>query len=213
MKPSPVLHSALLLLAASSAANAAVVWTQGLDGVFESQAGVPDAYVGVGSDSTGGDESETISNWLLTPPLDLAGSPTLSFWTRTVDTPAFPDRLEVRVSTNGDSANVGTGAESVGDFGAVLLSVNPALEVSGYPNGWTRYEAVLPAFAPLTTGRNAYRYFVTDAGRIAANGDYIGVDTVRVAETVAVPESPALPLLAFALPLLALRRNRSLMPV
>ena len=39
---------------------------------------------------------------------------TLSFWTRTVDTPAFPDRLQVRMSTNGASTNVGTTATERG---------------------------------------------------------------------------------------------------
>ena len=43
-----------------------------------------------------------------------------------------PDRLELRVSTNG-SCNPGTTATDVGDFQALVTSVNPTLERGGYP--------------------------------------------------------------------------------
>ena len=49
----------------------------------------------------------------------------MSFYTRTVDAPTFPDRLQVRMSTNGASSNVGTTATDVGDFTALLLDINP----------------------------------------------------------------------------------------
>ena len=49
----------------------------------------------------------------------------MTFYTRTVDAPAFPDRLQVRMSTNGASSNVGTTATDVGDFTALLLDINP----------------------------------------------------------------------------------------
>ena len=58
----------------------------------------------------------TISNWLLTPPLTLQNGATLTFYTRTVDVPQFPDRLQVRMSTNGTSTNVGTGPFECGRF-------------------------------------------------------------------------------------------------
>src|SRR2546428_3306592 len=48
-----------------------------------------------------------------------------SFYTRTVDMPSFPDRLQVRMSTNGASSNVGTTATDVGDFTTLLLDINP----------------------------------------------------------------------------------------
>lgn len=163
------------------------LWGQGSDNVFESQAGVPDAFLGVGIGSTAGETGETLSNWILTPTLPLDGSPTLSLWTRTVSVPAFADRLEVWCSNTGAGTNVGIGAADVGDFTGVLLTINPALSLSGYPAGWTQYETVLPALAPGTTGRIAFRYFVTNSGLLSDNGDYIGVDTVRVRETVAAP--------------------------
>ena len=191
----------------SSTAPSGETWSQGLDGVFESESGVPDSYVGVGSASTTGDTGETISNWLFTPTLAVDGAPTLSFFSRTVDFPASPDRLEVRLSTSGNSADVGVGAGDVGDFAATLLTINPNLTTADYPNAWMRYDVVLPAFPVGTTGRIAFRYFVTDAGSLDANGDYIGVDTVRVAETVTVPENGAAGLLALAAPLLLLAQR------
>jgi uncharacterized repeat protein (TIGR01451 family) len=42
----------------------------------------------------------TISNWLLTPVLNLNDGDTVSFWTGSTAS-TFPDRLEVRMSTNG----------------------------------------------------------------------------------------------------------------
>ena len=40
----------------------------------------------------------------------------------------FADRLELRLSTNGASTNVGTTTTSVGDFTTLLLTVNPLLD-------------------------------------------------------------------------------------
>ena len=57
----------------------------------------------------------------------------LTFWTRTVDAPTFPDRLQVRMSTNGASTNVGTTATDVGDFTTLLLDINPTYTTSWVP--------------------------------------------------------------------------------
>ena len=91
--------------------------------VFPAQSGAATSYIGANFNNTTG--TNTISNWLLTPPLPLLNGRTMTFYTRTVDVPAFPDRLQVRMSTNGASSNVGTTATDVGDFTALLLDINP----------------------------------------------------------------------------------------
>ena len=125
-------------------------------------------------------DNGTISNWLISPELDFAATGRITFWTRTVDTPAFPDRLQVRLSTGGASTNVGTAATDVGDFTTLLLDINPTYTVVDYPVIWTQYtisSADLPASG---TGRIAFRYFVEDAGALGTNSDYIGIDTFEV---------------------------------
>jgi uncharacterized delta-60 repeat protein len=120
----------------------------------------------------------TISNWLLTPPVTLQNGAFLNFVTRTVDVPQFPDRLQVRMSTNGTSTNVGTTASDVGDFTVLMLDINPTLTTTGYPNVWSYYTVMVSGLASPTTGRLAFRYFVPDGGPHGPNGDYIGVDQV-----------------------------------
>ena len=86
----------------------------------------------------------------------------MTFYTRTVDVPQFPDRLQVRMSTNGTSTNVGTTAFDVGDFTVLMLDINPGLTTAGYPNVWTQFTVTVSGVASPTTGRLAFRYFVPD---------------------------------------------------
>jgi cell division septation protein DedD len=121
----------------------------------------------------------TISNWLLTPVLGLQDGAQLFFWTRTVDVPFAPDRLQVRMSTNGASTNVGNTATSVGDFTKLWLDINPTYTLNGYPNVWTQFTVSLSGIpGGATLGRLAFRYFVENAGPNGVNSDYIGIDTM-----------------------------------
>ena len=129
--------------------------------------------------STTARDLATISDWLLTPPLTLQNGGQLTFWTRTVNAPAFPDRLQVRMSLNGTSTNVGTTETSVGDFTTLLLDINPTYTRAGYPNVWTQFTVNLSGIGSPTTGRLAFRYFVENGGPRGANSDYIGIDTVQ----------------------------------
>lgn len=170
-----------------SQALGAGTWFQGNSMVFAAHMGAANAYVGVNFDSAAdGAGADTISNWLLTPTLTLENGVQLSFFTRTVTTPAFPDRLQVRMSLNGASTNVGATAVSEGDFTTLLLDINPTLTTVGYPNTFTQFMATLSGIGSPTTGRLAFRYFVTDGGPTGANSDYIGLDTL----TVAAPPGP-----------------------
>ncbi|MHB9032957.1 MAG: choice-of-anchor J domain-containing protein [Anaerolineae bacterium] len=149
-------------------------WYQGDTDLFSSQAGAAAAYIAVDYNSAA--DSGTVSNWLLTPELTLTNGSVLTFWTRTYGD--YPDRLQVRLSTNGSSTNVGALATDVGDFTTLLLDINPTLVLSGYPVVWTQYTVFVTGITAPTTGRIAFRYFVTDGGPTGANSDYIGIDTV-----------------------------------
>ncbi len=103
----------------------------------------------------------------------------MSFYTRTVDVPKFPDRLQVRMSTNGASANVGTTATDVGDFTVLLLDINPTYTSTGYPSAWTQFAVTVTGVPSPTIGRLAFRYFIENGGPKGVNSHYIGIDTFQ----------------------------------
>ncbi len=154
-------------------------WFQGDNTIFAAQAGSAPSYIAADRNNAGG--AGTISDWLLTPVVTLRNDGTLTFYTRTVDNPTHADRLQVRMSVNGDSTNVGASATDVGDFTVLLLDVNQSYALNGYPTTWTQYSVTLSGLAGPTTGRLAFRYFVENGGNGAgsANSDYIGIDTVQ----------------------------------
>lgn len=163
-------------------------WFQGSPEVFAAQAGA--GYVAANYFSTGGATgAEHISNWFLSPTLNLTNGGLISFFTRSGG--GAPDRLELRLSLNGTSTNVGATSSDVGDFTILLLEVNPTQTASLYPTAWTQFNAtILGAPVGGTVGRIAFRYNVTNSGVNGVNGDYIGVDTLTSNLTV-VPEPGA----------------------
>lgn len=139
----------------------------------------------------------TISNWLISPQVTLKNGDTFSYWTRT-STGVHPDRLEVRLSTNGSSTNVGSTDSSVGDFTTVLETVNPNLGTgSAYPTTWTLRTVTVTGLSGTVSGRFAFRYYVTSAGNGATNGEYIGVDDVTYTPTTAKTVAGALSLTSY----------------
>jgi len=152
-------------------------WFQGSPTTFPAHEGAPEAYIGANFNNTTGGTG-VISNWLMTPEIELFNGTQMSFWTR-VPSNAFPDRLEVRLSTSGASTFAGASSTDVGDFDTLLLSIDPNLE-GNYPTDWTEFTVTVSGLAAPTSGRLAFRYFVTDAGPSGANSNYIGIDTVSV---------------------------------
>src|SRR5262245_38989162 len=65
-------------------------WFQGNTAVFGPQASL--GYLGTNYNNTS--NTNTISNWMCTPQLVLENGKQLTFWTRTVDAPFYPDRLQ-----------------------------------------------------------------------------------------------------------------------
>ncbi len=170
-------------------------WFQGNPAVFPAQAGAEtDSYIGVNFNSTAG--SGTISNWLISPKqASLSSADVLDFWTRTAGgEPVYPDRLEVRVSTNG-SCSPGTSATGFGDFSTLLTTINPGLADDGYPLDWSRYTLPLSGIAGQASGCFAFRYFVTSGGPSGINSNYIGIDSLtftdKTAPAVTVTSGPA----------------------
>ena len=162
-------------------------WQIGNPNVMPAHAGDPDTYLAAGffmsnQPSTFG---VTLSAWLITPNRVFNNGDEVSFYTRQA-TADFADRLEVRLSTNGASADVGTTPTSVGDFTTLLLEVNPTLTPNGYPTTWTKYTITISGLSAPTSGRVAFRYFVTDGGPDGLNSDYIGIDSYEYISTLSV---------------------------
>jgi hypothetical protein len=155
-------------------------WFQGNSAVFPSHAGGPNAYIGANFNNGSG--VATISNWLLTPMLRLADGQQMTFFTRSVNN-FFPDRMQVRLSTAGPSADVGTSSTSVGSFTTLLQDINPTYDPNGYPVAWTQFTVTVTGVPSPTYGRFAFRYFVENGGPSGANSNFIGVDTVVLPST------------------------------
>ncbi len=166
----------------ASVAVGSTNWFQGnpvsAGGPFDSHSGAPNAYIGANYNNTG--STGTISNWLITPLLDFGNAASFTFWTRKPAPDTYADRLQIRLSVNGGSGNVGTGT-GVGDFTTLLLEINPTQVLGVYPTAWTQYtidHTNAPALPHAGTGRIALRYFVTNAGLSGSASDYIGIDDV-----------------------------------
>ncbi len=152
-------------------------WFKGVAAVFPANSGLPDSYAAANFQATTG--TNTISEWMLTPSVAMKNGDKFSFYTRTTNG-AFPDRLQIRLSTNGNSTNVGVGPTGLGDFTTLLLDINPTYTATGYPTSWTQYTITMSGLPPagIAGGRLAFRYFVENGGPTGANSDYIGVDDV-----------------------------------
>jgi hypothetical protein len=175
-------------------------WFQGNGAIFNSHSGAPDSYIAANFDNAafGGN----ISNWLISPMVLLTNGDILTFYARTED-PTFNDMLEVRLSQNGASSNVGGTATSVGDFTTLMIpAINPL------PGGaWGVFNATVSGLGAPVLGRFAFRYVVTDT---SVNGDYIGIDTVSDFTADLVPEPGTVGLsLAAVIFMIGLRRHRN----
>lgn len=186
-------------------------WFTGNPTVFPAFSAPDTSYIGANFNNVAG--ANTISNWLMSPVRTFSNGDVISFYTRTIDSPTYPDRLQLRLSLNGASTNAGGTSASVGDFTILLLDINPTLTTAGYPNTWTQYSATISGLAAPTSGRVAFRYFVTNGGPTGTNSDYIGIDNFQYTPFVALnPDLIAGPLVgeytiipleqAYAMPLI-----------
>lgn len=151
------------------------------------QAGGSNSFALVNYTSTSG--TGTISNWLITPVINVKDGDVVSFYTRkgTEGTTDYPDRLELRYSTAASTVIPSGGAADVGSFTNLGVSVNPNLAAGFvYPKVWTQYSFTVSGVGVAEVpARFAFRYFVTNGGPNGANSDIIGVDTFSVNRPVA----------------------------
>jgi len=156
----------------STDASTGQTWRQG-DRQLNAYSGGKSSYAYADYHSVGSTEG-TISNWLISPTLNLTNGGMITFYTRTFPSD-YADRLQVRLSRNGASKHVGSTPASVGNFTELLLTINQSLDPDGYPDtNWTKYTISIPPGG--SSGRVAFRYFVPDAGSSGTNSNYIGID-------------------------------------
>lgn len=138
-------------------------------------------------------QSGGISAFLITPTLTIYNGAELKFATRTLNQPStlFPDRMQVLMSTTGNTASVAGNTTNVGSFTNTLLTINPNLStstsgavvngsvVNGYPQVWTVYTLPITGVTGTVTGRFAFRYYVNNGGSTGANSRLVAVDAVR----------------------------------
>jgi len=156
----------------------ATTWFQGVTAVFSAPFSTLDgtSYVAANFNSTaqlGG----TISNWLISPSVEIKGGDVIEFWTRNPSN-VRADRLQVRLNAINDSYDVGSGATAFGNFSIIMLDINADYGIS-YPSEWTKYTVTIPGIAARGKRRFAFRYFVEDAGLAGLRSNFIGIDRVE----------------------------------
>lgn len=134
-----------------------------------------DEYVFAGY--AAGSGTATLSSWMITPEIEMRNGDRFSFYTRTFEGSTFPDRLQVRLNHNDNSADVGFDSSSVGKFTTLVADINPNLTTTGYPQTWTRYEYTVSGLpSTLLKRRIGFRYYVPNGGTTGANSNAIGID-------------------------------------
>jgi hypothetical protein len=152
-------------------------------------------------------EGGVVSVWLLSPPIAFGPSFSLSFQVRSFIHPDLGpaiDRLQVRLCGSGACTDVGSAAEDVGEFDALLLDVNADEVEDGFPGEWTTYAVGAGGSVPTSgVGRVAFRYYVRQTpthrasarvglDRVAIGTDPAGTAGLSLALT-ATPYDPAAP--------------------
>ena len=165
-------------------------WQQGDASQFVSHQGASNSFIGVGYQSSSASTPVTLSNWAITPSRTYNNGDIITFYTRRIDaSPVFPDRLEVRLSEDGNNFNIGFVPEDVGTFTTLLLSINPTLSTTAYPSTWTQYTITISGLSGPTNGRIGFRYYVTDGGPGGSNSNYIGIDSYTYYSTLNPPSN------------------------
>lgn len=163
-----------------------VQWTQGAPAVFSAYAGsATNAYAAIDYTTIAG-PAATISTWLVSPTVSLQNGDIIKFWTRTVNTPAYPDRLQVRLSTTPGANPTTSAPESLGGFTNLLLDINPTLTTTGYPNVWTEQTITVSGLTGVVNCQIGLRYYVTNGGSNGTNSEYIGLDSFTIDRPLSV---------------------------
>lgn len=144
------------------------------------------ALVNYSSTTSTASSGATISNWLMSPLVNVQNGDVVTFYTRlgkysATGTASYADNLELRMSTNGAfTADPAADPFATGDYTNLLVAVNPFLDLTSYPTTWTQYSYTVAGLSGPTDVKFAFRYFVTDGGTNGSNSDIIGIDTFSV---------------------------------
>ena len=192
-------------------------WAQGVPAEFgdSAQAGAANSFITATFES-GLTSGSAVSDWLLTPELTFENGSVVSFYTeQSHPNTTDPNRLQVRLSLNGGSTDVGMPPTAIGsvqpsfgDFTTLKADINPGYlnppTPGAYPTTWTQESFTISGLSAPTTGRIGFLYLLTDN---AVQGTQIGIDSF-----VLTPEPPQFALLAVSGLAFVLIRLRKLRP-
>ena len=142
----------------------------------------------------------TISNWLISPIVNVSNGDIVTFYSRRGKVPGSPgggfaDRLQLRMSTDGSfTVDPATGPTDTGSYSTLLTDINPTLAAAGFPSVWTQYSYTITGLTGPTDVKFGFRYFVANGGPNGSNSDIIGIDSFSVDKPEAC--SPATNLIA-----------------
>ncbi len=153
-------------------------WFQGVTAVFSAPSSTLDgtSYIAANFNNTA-QVGGTISNWLISPPVEVKGGDVIEFWTRNPSA-VRADRLQIRLNAVDDNYDVGSGATAFGNFSIVMLDINADYGIS-YPSTWTKFTVIVPGLAAPGKRRFAFRYFVENGGLAGTRSNFIGIDRVE----------------------------------
>lgn len=166
-------------------------WAQGGNALFNGGFnGGSTSFTSVNFNSVAMGMSGTISNWLITPVISLKNGDVIKFYSRVgANFSTIPDRLEVRLSSQGISSTTpSTGSSDLGSFTNLILSINPNLQPSVYPTTWTEFIYTVTGLPTETDCKLAFRYYVTNGGSGGTNGNAVGIDALTINRTLSTDD-------------------------
>ena len=160
------------------------------------QAGGATSFALVNYTSVAANSAGVISNWLISPVINIQNGDVVTFYTRLGRNVAaggqasFADNLQLTMSKMGAASVIPSVDENdLGDFTTLCNEVNPNLDLTSYPLTWTQYTYTVSGLTAATDCMFAFRYYVTDGGPTGANSDIIGIDTFSVDRPLASTDS------------------------
>ncbi len=129
-----------------------------------------------------------ISNWLISPTINVQNGDVVTFYTRKGGSGTgtiYPDNLQLTMSATGDASVLPSIDETdLGDFTTLAVEINPNLDDSSYPFTWTQYSYTVSGLSGITAVKFGFRYFVTNGGPSGDNSDIIAVDDFSIDRTL-----------------------------